>query len=369
MEEEEGRTEGSRYVGIDLGKREYTMAIIGKKGKVVMHQGKTSIEGRLSLYRLLKKGDRIALEAGNLAFIMAHEIEKIVGCQVRVLNSAKLPFIWDAPTKTDKEDARKLAVLVGDRRDEKLPLVPLPSKEEMERRETISNYGREMQNRTRAINTLHSLFVKQGITTVVKKDLATSERRSAAVKVLTGLELEDAKWQLKYLEMYEQRIEELKDKIYKAAKTDADMKLLQSIAGVGPIVAYAFIAYVGTGCRFSKGAQVSNYIGFVPRLYYSGTIQRNGHITKQGNGYLRGLMVQAAWAAVFSNSGGALRERYNNLIKQGHSKKKTIVAIARRLAEMMYSVLRSKKEYEVRPYKGPVQKKTAAELAAQSMSA
>jgi hypothetical protein len=102
MEEEK-----RRHVGIDLGKKEYTMAIIGKKGKVTTHRGKTSIEGRVALYRLLEKGDRIALEAGNLAFIMAWEIVKVVGSEVRVLNSAKLPFIWDAPTKTDKEDARK----------------------------------------------------------------------------------------------------------------------------------------------------------------------------------------------------------------------------------------------------------------------
>jgi len=345
--------EEKRFVGIDLGKREYTIAIIKEKGKVSTHHGKTSIEGRMALYRLLRKGDRIAVEAGNLAFIMAWEILNIVGSEVIVLNSAKLPFIWDAPTKTDKEDARKLARLVEERRDEKLPIVPLPDKEEMERRETISNYGREMKNRTRAINTLHSLFVKQGITTVVKKNLATVERRAEAIKVLSGREREDAVWQMKYLEMYEQRIKELKDRIKKEAKTDENMKLLQSIAGVGPIVAYAFVAHVGDGRRFSKGAQVSNYIGFVPRLYYSGTIQRNGHITKRGNGYLRGLLVQAAWAAVLSKSGGALRERFIIKTKeQGYGKKKTIVAIARRLVELMYSVLRSKKKYEPKPYMG-----------------
>ena len=361
--------ERRRYVGIDLGKREYTMAIIGMNGKVSLHHGKTSTEGRISMYGLLREGDRIGLEAGNLAFLMAYEIQKTVGSEVRVLNAAKLPFIWDAPTKTDKEDARKLARLVEERRDEKLPIVPLPSQEEMARRETLSNYGREMQNRTRAINTLHSLFLKQGITTVVKKDLATLERREEAVKVLTGQELEDAQWQLKYLAMYEQRIKELKDRIKQTAKTDDDMKLLQSIAGVGPIVAYAFVAHVGDGSRFSKGAQVSNYIGFVPRLYQSGTIQRNGHITKRGNGYLRGLLVQAAWAAVFSKLGGALRERYYIRTKeQGYGKKKTIVAIARRLVEIMYSVLRSKKSYEPQPYKGAL-KKTAAELAEQAKGA
>jgi hypothetical protein len=91
-------------VGIDLGKREYTMAIINIKGKMSIHQGKTSEQGRQALYRLLEKGDKIALEAGNMAFRIALEILQRTGSEVRVLNSAKLPFIWDAPTKTDKSD-------------------------------------------------------------------------------------------------------------------------------------------------------------------------------------------------------------------------------------------------------------------------
>ena len=363
MEEEK-----RRFVGIDLGKREYTMAIIGKKGKMSIHQGKTSIQGRQGLYRLLEKGDKIALEAGNLAFIMAREIQRQVGSEVRVLSSAKLPVVWDAPTKTDKEDAMKLAHVVQERRDEKLPIVPLPSEQEMERRELISNYGREVRDRTKLINRLHSLFVKQGITTVVKKHLATSERRLEAVQLLTGQIREDAEYSIQHLDLHEKRIKELKGKIQREAKTDEDMKLLQSIPGVGPIVAYAYVAHVGDGKRFSKGAQVSNYLGFVPRLDYSGTIQRQGHITKRGNGYLRGLMVQAAWAAVRSRHKGSLKERFTYLtLFQGRSKKKTIVSIGRRIAELMYSVLRNKTKYEARPWKGPGN--DPAELAGRAMSA
>jgi len=342
-----------RYVGIDLGKREYTMAIIGLKGKMTIHQGKTSIQGRQALYKKLEGTDKIALEAGNLAFIVAREIQERIGSEVRVLNSAKLPFIWDAPTKTDKEDAMKLAHLIEERRDEKLPIVPLPSEKEMARRKLLANYGREMKGRTRYINLLHALFVHQGHTTVVKKNLATAERRQQAVELLQGQEREEAGWLLKHLELYEQRIKELKGKIQQEAKTDEDMKLLQTIDGVGPIVAYAYIAHVGDGSRFSSGSQVSNYLGFVPRLDYSGTIKRQGHITKRGNGYLRGLLVQAAWSAVSSRHGGALKERY--LYKtsvKGFSKKKTIVSVGRRLSEIMYSVLRNKTKYEVRPWNG-----------------
>ena len=330
------------------------MAIIGKNGKVSIHQGKTSIPGRQALYRLLERSDKIALEAGNLVFIIAREIQERVGSEVRVLHAANLKIIWDAPTKTDKEDAMKLAHLVEERRDEKLPIVPIPSEEEMGRRKIVASYRREQQNRTRMLNTLHALFVHQGHTTVVKKDLARAERRQQVLELLKGQEREDAEYIEKHVALYEQRIRELSARIQSETNTDENMKVLKSIAGVGPVVAYAFVAHVGDGSRFSAGGQVSNYLGFVPRLDFSGTITRTGHITKQGNGYLRSLLVQAAFAAVRSKSGGALRERYKYLtVNKGAGKKKTIVAIARRLAEIMYAVLKNKTEYEPRPWSGP----------------
>jgi transposase len=342
-----------RYVGIDLGKREYTLAILGKDGKMKLYPGKTSIPGREALYRLLEKSDKVAIEAGNLAFIMAREIIERVGSEVRVLNPAKLPLIWNAPTKTDKEDAMKLAHLVAEQRDERLPIVPLPSEKELARRKILANYRREQRNRIRQLNTLHALFVHQGHTTVTKKNLATADRRQEAIALLGGQEREEAEWVLKYLELHEQRIGELKKKMGAEAKVDEDMKRLQTVAGVGPVVAYAYVAHVGDGSRFTKVAQVSNYLGFVPRLDYSGTIERHGHISKRGNGYLRGLLVQAAWSMIRSKDGGALRERYwyTTGIK-GISKKKSIISIARRMAEMLYSLLRSRKEYEIRPWKG-----------------
>ena len=350
MEDEEKR----RYVGIDLGKREYTMAIIGKKGKMSTHEGKTSLQGRMALYQRLERSDKVALEAGNLAFVMAREIQQRVGCEVRVLNSAKLPYIWDAPTKTDREDAMKLAHLIEERRDEKLPIVELPSEQEMRRRKVVAHYDRENRGRTRCINRMHALFVSQGITTLSRKDLGNVGRRVLAVEQLQGPEREEAKYLLKHLELYENRIKELKAYMKKEAEVDEDIKRLQSIVGVGPVIAYTYVSRVGDGSRFSKGAQVSNYLGFVPRLDYSGSIQRHGHITKRGNGYLRGLLVQAAWQIVRSRRGGCLRERFLYRTQcQGKSKKMTIVSIGRRLAELMFSVLRNKTEYEPRLWNGP----------------
>jgi len=351
------KEEKRRYVGIDLGKRDYTMAIIGRNGRMSIHKGTTTEKGRAALYRLLEKDDKVALEAGKLAFGIAREILQRVGSEVRVLNSAKLPVIWSEPTKTDKEDAMKLAHLVEERRDEKLPIVPLPSEREMERREVISGYQREVRGRTRVVNTPHSLFWKQGQTQIVRKDLATVAKAREAVKILTGLIREDAEWQLRHLELHEKRLGELRDRIKAGAKGDENMKRLQGIAGVGAIVAYAFVAHVGDGSRFGSGAQVSNFPGFVPKLDYSGSIRRHGPISKRGNGYLRGLLVQAVLAMVRSSRGGALKDRYIYLTRErGNNKRKTMVTIGRRMAELMYSIMRSKTDYEVRAWKKPVGK-------------
>jgi hypothetical protein len=100
----------------------------------------------------------------------------------------------------------------------------------------------------------HGLFVHQGITTIVKSnprfaDLATKEKREEAV------ERASAAWILKTLELHEARLSELK------ARVDEEIKRLERVAGVGPLVALTFVAYVGDVRRFENASQVSNYLG------------------------------------------------------------------------------------------------------------
>ena len=74
-----------------------------------------------------------------------------------------------------------------------------------------------------------------------------------------------------------------------------------------------------------------------------------GGITKRGNGYVRTLLVQAAWALVRSKSGGALKDRYRYMTQtKGLGKKKSIIAVARRLAALLWTLLRNGTDYETR---------------------
>jgi hypothetical protein len=104
----------------------------------------------------------------------------------------------------------------------------------------------------------------------------------------------------------------------------------------------------------------------------SGSLINYGHITKRGNGYLRALLVQGAWVITWSKEGGALRERYEYMTKvKGKSKKKAIVAsnrrfAARRLAGLMWALLKKGEDYEVRHFKRPADKKQETEALARA---
>ena len=68
--------------------------------------------------------------------------------------------------------------------------------------------------------------------------------------------------------------------------------------GVGPNTALAFVLTIGDVRRFPRGKQVASYLGLIPREQSSGGRQKLGAITKQGNGMLRSLLVEAAQTAV-----------------------------------------------------------------------
>jgi hypothetical protein len=124
--------------------------------------------------------------------MMAKKTEKIAGCWARVLNPHNLAAIYTTDKKMDREDALKLAHLVTDRPDSRLPAVAVPGDEETERWKPVSSYRRERKARVQEINRLHAAFVHAGIVTAVKKD----EARREAVTQLSGTEQREAAEQL-----------------------------------------------------------------------------------------------------------------------------------------------------------------------------
>jgi transposase len=84
---------------------------------------------------------------------------------------------------------------------------------------------------------------------------------------------------------------------------------------------------------------------------------------------MRALLVQAAWALIRSKKGGALKERYEYMTKvKGLGKKKTIVAIARRLGELLWTLLRQGTDYEVRKFMGLPKREAGTGLASAALA-
>jgi len=332
-----------RFIGIDLGKRSFHSAFVDGAGVLEgIPQFKTSLTERKRFYKQLLPTDRIGIEACALAFIMAREIESETGAKVFVLNPGRLHMIFRSQRKTDKEDALKIARFIQSNHPDSLPIVSIPTEHEEKCRAIVSEMNFLSKQRSCYINRLHSIFVREGITGVTKSHLKTEDPRMKVISYLSEDRRNEAKRLAMHIGNLEVDIYLLEGEEKSLLSSMEECKYVLSIPGVGPKTAAAFLAHVGRGERFSSGSQVSNYIGFVPRVDISGTIVRQGHIHKRGCATLRGLYVQSAWALIRAKKGGDLKKKYEELSAR-IGKKKAIVAIARRMLELSW-LLTSRKE-------------------------
>jgi transposase len=123
------------------------------------------------------------------------------------------------------------------------------------------------------------------------------------------------------------------------ARGDAIVQRLQTVPGVGPVVALTFRAYVDDVGRFANASQVSAAMGLVPREDSSAERRHRGHITKAGPSEVRSLLVQAAWACWRSTGSGTLRA-WADRVAARRGRRIAVVALARRLSRILYAIWR-----------------------------
>ena len=134
-------------------------------------------------------------------------------------------------------------------------------------------------------------------------------------------------------------------------KTNAAARRITAISGVGALTAAAAIATVTDARDFKNGRQFAAWQGLVPRQDSSGGHTRLGHITKRGDTYLRGLLTQGARSALQAalTKEPLLRTRLQCWIVQLHARvgyHKTLVAIANKLARMIWAILAKGEAYD-----------------------
>ena len=125
-----------------------------------------------------------------------------------------------------------------------------------------------------------------------------------------------------------------------------ESRRLEAIPGVGPIVATALVAEVGDWTAFSSGRNLAAWIGLVPRQHSTGGKDRLGGISKQGNRYLRWLLVAGAMAVIrYARQHGTKRLWLARLMER-RPPKVAAVALANKIARMAWAMMVRKERFE-----------------------
>ncbi len=143
------------------------------------------------------------------------------------------------------------------------------------------------------------------------------------------------------------QIEYSDERIAALTATDARVRRLQSVPSIGPVTAAAFVAALDDAQRFWRAHQVEAYLGLVPREWSSGETPRRGRITKAGAGRVRWLLIQAAVSMLRLRDAHTAELRdWAERIASRRGKKIAVVALARRLAGILFALLRDETVYK-----------------------
>jgi transposase len=130
------------------------------------------------------------------------------------------------------------------------------------------------------------------------------------------------------------------------AADNETIKRLQTVPGVGVITAASFAAVIDNVERFETAKQVRMYLGLVPSENSSGERQQRGRLTKTGNRRLRYLLVEAAWSLLRSKKADTAKlQKWTQAIAGRRGKQIAVVALARKLAGILYAMWRDGTEF------------------------
>jgi transposase len=212
---------------------------------------------------------------------------------------------------------------------------------ERDLRQLLKHRHTLVQMRTRIKNQLQHIALNQGWQK--KRTLWTQSGqewlRQLELELWTSRRRDDL---LQMLEEMNRRIAQLNLAAEQAAAQRPEAVRLMSHPGVGPILALATVLTLGDVSRFPRGKQVASYLGLIPKEASSGQRRRLGAISKQGNSFMRFLLVQAGMSAARGDAG--LGRVYKRLVQKKHHGVAK-VAVARQLAVRLYWMLREKKQY------------------------
>ena len=332
------RQPAAETIGIDLGDKVSHYAILNAEGALI-EEGhfRNSPESIAKHFGKIERA-RVALEVGTQSAWISREFAQL-GHQVIVANARELKWITASDTKNDRNDAVKLARLA--RADQNL-LAPVEHRTAEQQAELAVIRARDalVRSRTLLVNTARSLAKGFGLRLPATITPTFGARALANLpqhlhSALRGLLEQIDALGLKIRDDYDQRIAEV------AAK-HPEAERLASVPGVGVLTATTFLLTLGRQERFAHSRDVGSFLGLRPRQKQSGERDPQLGISKGGDKYLRKLLVQCAHHILgHFGKDSALRQWGLSKSDGSASKKRAVIAVARKLAVLLHRMWRT----------------------------
>lgn len=208
-----------------------------------------------------------------------------------------------------------------------------------------------IEEKTHIINSLREHLKVYGIKFSKKTGKSFREIVEKAIENLTPRIQRSVLSLLNILDTLNKEIQALNKEVESVASENEDVQLLQTIDGVGPIIALAFKAEVDDPNRFTDSKDVAAYIGLTPSQYSSGEVHRQGGISKKGNKRTRYLLVEAASALLTRCKIWSKLKAWGMKLQKKKGIRKATLAIARKLAVLMHKMLVTRTPFERSPGK------------------
>ncbi|WP_341789202.1 MULTISPECIES: IS110 family transposase [unclassified Rickettsia] len=323
---------------------------VDKNGKTVLK--KKLMRDQLLSFMVNTPKCLVGIEACGGANYWARELIKL-GHEVKLMAPQFVkPYV--KTNKNDQADAEAICEAVA---RPNMRFVPIKTIEQQDVLSIHRVRERLVRNRTALANEIRGLLnefgfiIPQGINNVVVKlTEILDEGKLSSLSYQTFYELKE-----EFVEN-DKKIKELEKRLKVIAMNLVQCQQLMAIAGIGLITATALVASIGNARNFKNGRQLSAWLGLVPRQHSSGGKEKLLGISKRGDVYLRTLLIQGSRAVLNAKIRFISKEEkskkiyskftawmFNLIERNGHNK--TVVAVANKLARVVFAVLSSGNDY------------------------
>jgi transposase len=341
-------------VGLDLAKNVFQLHGVDARGAVVV--ARAVRRGQLLRMFGALPGCLVGVEACSSAHHWARELIAL-GHRVKLIPPAYVkPYV-----RRNKNDAADAAAICEAVQRPNMRFVPVRSVENQA--ELMRHRARELLagQRTRALNALRGHLAEIGVVAPqgaqhaygLKRLLADGFNADGEIVVpdCVRAALEPL---VRQIDALDEAIGAIDKELTAQVKTDETARRLMTIPGVGPVTASAIVATVQDTSAFASGREFSAFLGLTPRQSSTGGKERLGRITKMGDRYLRKLLVVGACATLRHRKGhnDALRLWADRMLERKQVRfkfKLTAVALANKVARIVFALLTRGGQYDERP--------------------